>query len=166
MRGTDEIVPGVVYEAPKIRVLAHDDGIARVKRFDPITGIPFLAHPVTGEPSDYPIAGVHWCDVEGNEVEPPDHIMVNHGWPDRHDWVELEGTSVVHRPGGPEQAPWSVTHTFIHAKSILFHFKDGDVRYVVAHQPDKYTDEGIPQESIGGKATDHVDWFYLANRER
>jgi len=84
-------------------------------------------------------------------------------------WIDVEGEQVVHRPGGPPEEPWRVTHTFVQADVIIFRFLDGDVRYRVTHQPDKYVDsdddtEPVTDEVYAAGQT-KVDFFYWLERE-
>lgn len=83
---------------------------------------------------------------------------------DREPWVELVNTSVVHKPGGPAEAPWRVTHTFVHAEQIVLHLHSGDATYRVVHQPDKYDADGNPTD-VAGDPSAVVDWFYDADLE-
>lgn len=134
----------------KIRKLADTSDGTRVTRFDPVTGEKFLADPETGEPKPWPLAGV---TIEGDV---PDEVRLPTSTVDagrREGWIVVEGESVVHRAGGPPSNPWAITHTFRQADAITLKLADGDVRYRVVHQPDKYDDEAGPS----GK---RVDWFY------
>lgn len=78
--------------------------------------------------------------------------------------LTLDGERVVHRPGGPPEDLWRVTHTFVHADAIVLHTVDGDVRYRVTHQPDKYVDGGADQDAVTDElyaaGETRVDWFY------
>lgn len=98
-------------------------------------------------------------------------------------WITGEGETVVHRPGGPPDDLWRVTHTFRHFVALVFHTDDeGDVRYTVTHQPDKYADHDqatYPDQVKKFKAGDdtevtddiyaagatRVDHFYDLNRK-
>lgn len=79
-------------------------------------------------------------------------------------WASLEGENVVHRPGGPLANRWAVTHTFVQADAIVFHLMDGDVRYKVTHQPDKYVASGTDSTKMTddkyGDGDSRVDLFY------
>jgi hypothetical protein len=75
-------------------------------------------------------------------------------------WIEVEDEEVVHKPKGPKENPWQDTHTFVQLGAIIIKTVDGDVRYKVTHQPDKYDDvTGDPTDECGNPDT-HVDWFY------
>lgn len=79
-------------------------------------------------------------------------------------WAELEGEDVVHRPGGPLNNRWAVTHTMVQADAIVFHLMDGDVRYRVVHQPDKYVESGTDSTKMTDQkyadGDSRVDFFY------
>ena len=87
----------------------------------------------------------------------------------REGWITCEGEEVVHRPGGPADNPWQVTHTFLQLTALVFHFVSGDVRYKVMHNPDKY----VEGKSAKAKVTDEiyaagqtrVDFFYRLKKE-
>jgi len=60
-------------------------------------------------------------------------------------WASMENPTPVVRPAGPTQDQLFSTqsgepHTFVHADAVVFHTVDGDIRYKVVHQPDKYAD--------------------------
>jgi len=75
-------------------------------------------------------------------------------------WIEVRGEKIVHKPAGPAANPWANTHTFVQLDAIILKTVDGDVRYRVVHNPDKYDDEtGEPTDNAGDPTT-HVDWFY------
>jgi hypothetical protein len=92
------------------------------------------------------------------------------------EWIIPEAEEVVHRPGGPPDDPWRVTHTFRH----FTHLTVAGVEYRVVHQPDKYADYGEatypddvepfladddtavgePDGEIYSAGATRVDWFY------
>lgn len=140
-----------------VRKLAAEDGLERVRRFDPVTGDAFWASPTTGEPLPKATAGVA---LEHDEPSPL--IRIPAKYVGREDWIELVNARPVHKPAGPAEDPWRSTHTFVHCDELVLHLVDGDVRYRVVHQPDKYDDEtGEPSDSPGDPTT-HVDHFYDA----
>jgi len=60
-------------------------------------------------------------------------------------WITLEGAKPVMRPAGPTPDDWVSSHTgqphvFMQADAVIFHTVDGDIRYKVTHNPDKYAD--------------------------
>jgi len=81
-------------------------------------------------------------------------------------WLVVEGERLVGKPGGPPDDPWrkDKIHNFFHADAIVLKTVDGDVRYRVTRQPDKY--DGGPESGIGsptdavGDPETSVDWFY------
>lgn len=79
-------------------------------------------------------------------------------------WLSVEGEQVVHRPGGPVGDLWRVVHTFMHYDAIVFHTVNGDVRFRVTHQPDKYAATGDDQTPVTDDAyaagETRVDWWY------
>jgi hypothetical protein len=57
-------------------------------------------------------------------------------------WITAEGSRTVTRPGGPphDKDRPGTAHSFRQADALVFHTLDGDVRYSVVHNPDKYAD--------------------------
>lgn len=134
----------------------------REVKYDPGTGERKLVNPDTeGDDHDsWPLAGVTL-----DEALPTAEISTNLvAQAVAEGWAELEGESVVHRPGGPPNKQWAVTHTFLQADAIVFHLMDGDVRYKVAHQPDKYVESGTDSTKMTDQkyadGDSRVDYFY------
>lgn len=123
-------------------VADKSDGSERVKRFDPETGHAYLADPTTWVRDDPSTWQSNPWPLLGVQLEnKPQKTRVPVTWVTRmmaEGHVELDGTSLVHRPGGPPTNPWQSTHTFTHAKTLTIKTLDGDVVYNVIHQPDKY----------------------------
>lgn len=141
----------------RFRKLAVDDGLERVRRYDPITGEPFWAAPSTGEPLPKEVAGVVF-DMDAE----PTVIALSTKYVGAEPWIELVNARPVFKPAGPPEDPWRGTHTFVHCDELVLHLADGDRRYAVTHQPDKYDDEtGMPSDNAGDPTT-HVDHFYVA----
>lgn len=143
----------------RIRKLADKSEGERIVRFDPETGEKKLVNPHTAgdDHEPWPLAGVQ---IEGDTPKltrvPTSFVASGRA----EGWIELENDRPVHRPGGTPDDPWMKTHTFIHADAVILKTVDGDVRFEVVHQPDKYDDEsGEPTEEAGDPTT-HVDWFY------
>lgn len=118
---------------------------------------------VTGEPSARPFAGVAFLDERLNRTDqPPKHIRVPHDFVSREPWIETVGTKGVVKPAGPSANPFAKTHTFVHADELVLHMADGDYRYKVVGQPDKYDAAGKPTDAAGDPETE-VRWFYDAD---
>jgi hypothetical protein len=141
----------------RVRKLADKSSGKRVKKFDPETGESYLADPETwvkDDPSTH--VATPWPSlgyvIEG---ELPKRTALNTGFVNRavaEGWAELENRRVEHRPGGPEDDPWKVTHTFVQGDSITFHFADGDVKYNITKNPDKYPEHKNEfDEGFGGE---------------
>src|SRR3990167_10293322 len=147
----------------RVRKLADKSSGVREKRYDPVTGDSYLVEPENWDLYDkntwvntpWPSLGVV---IEG---ELPKKSALNTGFVNKavaEGWAELENRRIVHRPGGPEDDPWRVTHTFVQADSITFHFADGDVKYNVLESPDNYPEEKNDfDEGFGG----NVNWFFV-----
>ena len=147
----------------RVRKLADRSEGERIVRYDPETGEKKLVNPHTeGDAHEpWPLLGLviegdppATCRVPMSFVQ----LGVDEGW------IELDNPRPAHRPGGPPANPWKVTHTFIHADAIVLKTIDGDVRYRVTHQPDKYVDgndaaELVTDEKYAAGDT-RVDWFY------
>jgi hypothetical protein len=102
----------------------------------------------------WPLAGI---EIVG---KPPKETYVPNTWVNKaaaEGWLTLEGEQMVHRPGGPPEEPWRVTHTFRHADALVLHTADGDVRYKVVENPDKWPNtKNDKDEGFGGE----VRWVY------
>lgn len=136
----------------------------RVARFHPVTGERMLVKPetVASEDFDYekmeaepwPLAGI---TLEHDE--PPARTRVPTRWImglKSLGLVALENEEVVHRSGGPPENPWGFTHTFVHADAIIFKTLDGDIRYRVTEQPDKWPEDKDGTAGFGGE----VNYYY------
>lgn len=135
-----------------IRKLADRSEGERVPRWDPDTGEKSLINPATELPEPWPLAGVRIED-------PPEETRVSTSFISSgksQGWIELEGEDVAHRPGGPQEEPWRLTHTFIQADTVIFKTVDGDLRYEVVRNPDKWPEEKDGDLGFGGE----VDWTY------
>jgi hypothetical protein len=169
----------------RITKLADRSTGTRETRFDPTTGQKYLHNPATGGAEPWPLAGVRVEGINGEQrpaVIGVGTTVVDNGRAEG--WIEADGEQVVHRPGGPPDDQWRVTHTFRHYDTLTFKTVDGDLRYRVTHQPDKYAvtgrkrskdDESVVLETIDPAKTvtdqvyaagdTRVDWFYLATLE-
>lgn len=147
----------------QIRKLADRSSGDRVARYDPVTGAKKLVNPDT--PGDdhepWPLLGIQLLDDPPLRSCRVSTGMVAQG---QHEgWIEVEGGEMVHRPGGPASDPWRLTHSFRQADAIVFKTVDGDVRYEVVRNPDKFvagsdTDEVTDQIYAAGETV--VDKFY------
>ena len=140
----------------RIRLLADKEG--PVQQFTHEDGSTVLVHTETREVVEsWPLAGVRF------EGEPPDVAKVPTSWVQRgvaEGWLTLENPRPVAKPGGPPENPWrpDKVHNFMHGDAIVLYIVDGDHRYFITHQPDKYDDD---QEPSGTR----VDHFYIVQRE-
>lgn len=154
----------------RIRKLADTSGGRRVPRYNPLTGEKVLVDPdspqtrtvndpETGdsltvfEEQRWPLLGIR---IEGEAPERCDVSMRYVEAAESEGWMRLEGKRVVHRSGGPKKNPWRVTHTFVHADAIVIDTVDGEVRYRVVENPDKWPDEKNEETGFGGE----VRWYY------
>lgn len=161
---TDSPMPGL-----RLRLLADTSDGKRVVRFDPLSGQRLLVNPAVSDLADpaswrhepWPLAGVV---IEGETPARwrPSTALVDRGVAEG--WIARENEQVVHRPGGPPGRLWAVTHTFVHCDALVLKTLDGDVRYRVLRQPDKYVDEAPDSEQVTPEiyaaGTTRVDWFY------
>ena len=160
-------MPRKVFRGLRVRKLADTTDGERVARFHPITGERMLVRLETVgadgfdytqlQPEPWPLAGIaldaapKYTRISTTKVEEGR----------REGWIELEGEGVIHRPGGPPEQPWKITHTFAQAETIVLKTVDGDVRYRVTQNPDKWPDEKNGDLGFGGD----VRWFYELERE-
>lgn len=119
-----------------------------------------------------PAPGQSW-PLLGIELEdPPDTCRVPTAWVNKavaEGWVTLEAPTVVMRPAGPGGDPTANVHQFIHADTLVVHTLDGDVRYRVVRQPDKYVAGGADDEPVTAEVyaagDTQVDHWYELERE-
>lgn len=151
-----------------VRKLADRSSGTREVRFDPVTGAKKLVNPETpGEDHEpWPLLGVR---VEG---EAPEETQVPTSWVDKgiaEGWIVAVGGRPVVRPAGPTQDVWISSHTgtphvFMHYDALVIKTVDGDVRYTVTRQPDKYVIDGDEKASVTPDAyaagETRVDWYY------
>lgn len=154
----------------RVRKLADTSEGERVVRFDQRTGEKILVNPANVDP-DGQIGGEHhepWpllgLAIEGDAPRvcrvPTSFVVRGQG----EGWLELENARMEFRPGGPPEDPYRVTHAFTHADALVLKCVDGDVRYSITHQPDKYADEGTDKtpvtDLVYAAGDTRVDWFY------
>lgn len=141
----------------KIQKIADRTGQERLVRFDPITGEKKLVNPATegDDHEPWPLAGVVLLEAPDETTVSTTYVAEarNEGW------VTLEDETVVVRPAGPAADPWKGDpHVFHQCAVIVFHTLDGDVRYRVTHQPDKYAcaeDATFPDQVPAKTKTDN-----------
>lgn len=149
-----------------VRKLADRSDGERVTRFHPVTGERVLVRPETVEAAgfDYEQLSAEPWPLAG--VEPialPSRCVVGCRFVDSavaEGWAHLDDEAFVHRPGGPPEEPFRVTHTFRHASAITFLFVDAAVRYRVIRNPDKWPAEKDGELGFGGT----VLWTYALER--
>lgn len=153
------------YQPLSIRKLADktDPNEQRVRITHPETGQHYLVDVNTGEPKPWPFAGL---EIIG---DPPQYTTISSKLVitgEVEGWIELVNPRQVHRPGGPPSELWRVTHTLTQADEVIFKTTDGDVHYVVIHQPDKYDDNEdsddntpVSPDTYAAGAT-RIDWFF------
>lgn len=142
-----------------------DDDIPRVSGKHPVTGEKTLLNAETGAVAPWPSAGMCFASKYGRPAEPPTHTKVSMQWAQKAEaegWAKLINPRPIHRPGGPADDPWRVTHTFIHADALEFYmvdpkneFESRTYRFTVIGQPDKREDPNQP-----GSGVMIVEWTY------
>lgn len=147
----------------EIRKLA-DKSVRRDVRFDPETGERILVDPATGNPSSRPFLGVA---IE-NDGGPPKYARISQRYALNakiEGWIEIEGEKVVTRSQGPEEQPVSPEnppHVFVQGTALIFKTVDGDVRYKITQNPDKWPEKKVGEHGFGGE----VDWTYHLRLEK
>lgn len=141
-------IPGL-----NLRKLADKSSGERVTKFDPDTGAKRLVNPAT--PGDdhepWPLAGVKILDDPIPTLVRLSTNIVELG---RHEgWIELENEREVYRHGGPPENPRRLIHGLLHADAIIIKTIDGDVRFRVTRQPDKYA---VVDRDDSGKYLDEI----------
>jgi hypothetical protein len=148
-----------------IRKLADRES-ERVKLFDPLTGevalytskdaetlVPLLQEALTKagvSPTPRPLRGVQIEDKPPKRAKLPTGFVAN-GISEG--WIEAEGEGeLVVRSSGPRENPFGpAPHTFIHYDALIFKTVDGDVRYEVVENPDKWPEEKDGVAGFGGE---------------
>lgn len=143
----------------RIRKLA-DRTAPREVRFNSQTGQKFLVDPATGKASPRPFLGLEFVG------KVPKRTRVSQTFVARgrsEGWIEVEDENIVQRSSGPPEDPVSnlnPPHIFTHLGAVVFKTVDGDVRYKVKRNPDKWPDrkeksEVLADHGFGGKV-DHT----------
>jgi hypothetical protein len=149
----------------QIRKLADKSVGERVTRYDPETGASYLTDPETWDRADestwveqpWPLLGIQ-VDNAPKTCEIPLKFLLRGR---AEGWLTIEGEEVVHRPGGPPENPWAVTHTFVQGDVLVLHSVDGDVRYEIVDSPDKWpAEKNERDEGFGGE----VRWYFKVKR--
>jgi len=151
-------------DGERVRVpVLRDLELANGETVQVLTGEVKLVNPATPgvEHEPWPLAGVAFVG------EIPEQTTVSARWLDRaveEGWVRREGERLVRRPAGPSDAKMSSDHVFIHADEVVFDTVDGEVRYRVTHQPDKYVADGDDETPMTHEhyaaGNSRVDHFY------
>jgi hypothetical protein len=127
-----------------------------------------LAERADSPAGSWPLAGVR---IEGEIPQAPrlPTSFVARGVAEG--WIVGEGHHPVMRPAGRADNPWAPTdaapqpHVFHHYDMLVLRTVDGDVRYRVVHQPDKYADPGDDDTPVTDDAyasgQTRVDHFYV-----
>lgn len=150
-------------EPLRVHKIADKSSGTRVKRFNTDTGEPYLLNPLTGQAESWPFLGLEVVDSTGAKTDPPETTSVPTKWVVRgvaEGWLELLGTSLVHRPGGPPEDPFRITHTFTHADRLVMKTTEGapDIVYEVTRQPDKFVVAEREQDGyLKGATVEHID---------
>lgn len=153
-----------------IRKLADRSTGERAVRWDPETGEKFLYNPATPgfDHEPWPLAGIA---IEGDT---PKHTIVPTSFVDgglAEGWITVENQRAVMRSGGPPDNPWKVDrdlnipHVFSHGDALVLHTVDGDVRYRIVENPDKWPAEKLDDTAETGFGGE-VRWFYELKLER
>jgi hypothetical protein len=123
----------------EVRLLADKSTGTRVPMYDQVTGEKKLVNPETpgNDHEPWPLKGMELKEALENPVVPMS--WVRRGV--REGWIEVLGEDVVHAPGGPENDPWAVTHTFYQGDTVVLHTTTGDVVYDVLRSPGKVDGE-------------------------
>lgn len=158
-------------ESLQVRKLA-DQTVERVKMFDPFTGEVILLEPDEAAalrsklapvmadvtPSPRPFLGLR---IEGRT---PKRTRVGSSFVAKgisEGWIEGEGEALVVRTAGPRENPFGPRpHAFRHFTYLTFKTVDGDVRYEVVENPDKWPAEKDGEAGFGGEVRD----VYLLQR--
>lgn len=118
------------------------------------------------EDGSWPLAGISIVDPPQEVSIPQDYVMAARD----QGWASVEDMNVVYRSSAPLDDPTAqAPHIFVHATAIVFRTVDGDVRYRVVHQPDKYASDGDDDtpvtDGIYSAGNTRVDHFYRLELE-
>jgi hypothetical protein len=143
-------------------------------------GLTIRKHADRSDPANPTFAGISLHGYRAGIDPPPDDVRISTNAVAegvREKWITGEGHEVVTRPAGPADNPWQGdadgrNHEFHHYTALVFHTRDGDVRYRVRHNPDKYADHDAatyPDQVKDFKGTDKTkvtDEVYAAGATR
>ena len=118
----------------------------------------------------WPFAGIHL-------EQAPDETALSVSYVDaavQEGWMERVGERLVRRPAGPPDRPTRAFHTLVQCDALIIHTDEGDVKYWVTHQPDKYADDGedsydddtLVDQSIYNSGNTRVDHFYGLQKDK
>jgi hypothetical protein len=142
----------------RVRKLADTRDGERVTRYNQDTGEKYLMNPANGAAEPWPLLGV---TIE-NEGGPPPLVRAPMSWVTRgvnEGWIRRVAEKIVERPGGNKEKPWRIKHTFVQCDYIIIKAMDGDVRYRVIGQPDKYHNGPEATDAISDPNSE-VRWYY------
>lgn len=151
------------YTSLRVQKVADKSSGERIRRFNQDTGEPYLLNPATGQAQPWPLLGLEVVDETGARADPPKLTRAGTRWITRgvaEGWLTLVGARLVHRPGGPPEDPFRVTHTFAHADEVVLKTTPDqpDLRYKIIHQPDKYADNTeFDERGRAVRDNDHTD---------
>lgn len=166
-RSEGERIPGLLVPATAVTADPDNPNLVFV---NPAGSEKILFNPATPvvEHEPWPLAGIR---VEG---DPPKHLRVPlstvQQWR-RESLLTVEGARYVIRTGGPPEQPDQVLHHFLHADTLVLHTVDGNLRWRVVENPDKWPDEktaapdpGFPAEDCGFGG--EVRWYFDCELEK
>lgn len=149
-----------LYTGFVIRKLADKSSGVRESRWNPETGEKYLYNPATPgfDHEAWPLLGVQIEDPPKHARLPTSSLSL---WRSE-GWAEVEGARLVVRSGGPPADPWRGTsaHVFEHCDFVILHTVDGDLRYEVVENPDKWPAEKLDDDretGFGGEVRWHYD---------
>lgn len=170
---TADLMAAAKLESLTLRKLA-DQTVEREKLFDPFTGRAILLEPEKATaliaelkpvmkditPDPRPFLGLR---IEG---DPPKRTSVSTNLVEQgiaEGWIEGEDEDLIVRSSGPRSRPFGPRpHAFLHFSALTFKTMDGEVRYKVVDNPDKWPEEKEGKAGFGGE----VRHYYVLQLEK